>query len=291
MEYKDYYKVLGVEKNATQQQIKEAYRKLAFRYHPDRNKNDRLATEKMKQINEAYSVLSDPQKRKQYDALYHQYGSSGHERFRQNYTDEDIFRGSDINRIFDEFAKAFGFRNADEIFRDLYGSRYQTFEFRGPGFSARGFFIFGSMKNRPQARVRPEELHWSKKSPAFGDNSTFLPGVFGRIVRYALKKLTGIKIPERGADLRDVIYLTPEQVKSGGKVSYFYRNGREQKELIVKIPPGVRNGQQLRLKGLGSLGKNGGMPGDLYLKVKIRDSSYSKFKNLLNMLGFQTRSK
>ena len=64
MQQKDYYKILEVDENATQQQIKEAYRKLAFQYHPDRNKDNPSAVEKMKEINEAYSVLSNPQKRK-----------------------------------------------------------------------------------------------------------------------------------------------------------------------------------------------------------------------------------
>src|SRR5690554_4869128 len=69
MEFKDYYKILGVDKNATTEEIKKAYRKLALKYHPDRNPNDKIAEEKFKEVTEAHEVLSDPEKRKKYDAL------------------------------------------------------------------------------------------------------------------------------------------------------------------------------------------------------------------------------
>lgn len=283
MQQKDYYKILGIERNATQKQIKEAYRKLAFEYHPDRNNNSKSASERMKEINEAYSVLSDPYKRKQYDALYTQFGSSGYERFRQKYTDEDIFRGSDINRIFDDLAKAFGFRSAKEIFSDLYGSKYQTFEFRGPGFSARGYVIFDSGKERPRIWKSPEESRRSKKAPQF---SPLLSGIFGKIAGYALKKLTGIEIPEKGRDLKDSILISPQLAERGGEIRYLYRDGTRQKELAVKIPPGIKDGQQLRLKGLGIPGKKGGEPGDLYLRIRVGNPSSSKVRDFLRTLGF-----
>ena len=98
----DYYQILGVGGHSTQQQIKDAYRKLALQYHPDRNKGNPGAAEKMKKINEAYAVLSDPGKRREYDALRQQYGSFAYDRFRQGYSEQDIFRGSDINQIFED---------------------------------------------------------------------------------------------------------------------------------------------------------------------------------------------
>lgn len=285
MEQRDYYKILGVEESATEKQIKEAYRKLAFQYHPDRNGNDPSSSEKMKDINEAYSVLSDPQKRKRYENLRHQYGSSGYDRFRQNYTDEDIFRGSDMNRIFDEFAKGFGFRNAEDVFSDLYGSKYQTFEFRAPGFSARGFFIFGPHGARSGANQRTQDTRQSGEIPIFDDKSPLFSGVFGKIAKYALKQFAGINIPERGKDVHDVIYVTPRQAENGINIEYLPGNGQKPKDLTVKVPPGTRDGQQLRLKGLGTPGKAGGTPGDLYLKVKVQEPLYGKVKNFLNSLG------
>jgi curved DNA-binding protein len=82
----DYYEVLGVKKDSSTQDIKKAYRKLAMKYHPDRNKGDKEAEEKFKKLSEAYAVLSDPEKRKEYDT----FGASG---FQQRYSQEDIFRG------------------------------------------------------------------------------------------------------------------------------------------------------------------------------------------------------
>ena len=92
----DYYKLLGVDKNASPEAIKKAYRKLALKYHPDRNKDNKEAEEKFKEISEAYAVLSDKEKKQQYDT----YGSAG---FQQRYSQEDIFRGADLGDILKEF--------------------------------------------------------------------------------------------------------------------------------------------------------------------------------------------
>lgn len=94
----DYYSILGIEKNASADEIKKKYRKLAMKYHPDKTKGDKASEEKFKQISEAYAVLSDPEKRKEYDT----YGSSG---FSQKYSQEDIFRNFD----FEDILRGFGF--------------------------------------------------------------------------------------------------------------------------------------------------------------------------------------
>lgn len=120
---KDYYEVLGVPKSATQDQIKKAYRELALKYHPDRNK-DKAATEKFKEANEAYAVLSDPEKRKRYDTF-------GPDQFNQQYSQEDIFRGA----------------NFQDIFKDLFGSG----AFGGMGGSPFGGSPFGEEMQQPNA--------------------------------------------------------------------------------------------------------------------------------------------
>ncbi len=131
-----------MDKNASQQEVRAAYRKLAFQYHPDRNKGDPAATERMKEINEAYAILSDLSKRREYDLLREQYGSYAYERFKQAHSPGDIFRGSDIDQIFEDFARQFGFRGFSEIFREFYGPEYQSFEFRRPGMFGRGFVFY-----------------------------------------------------------------------------------------------------------------------------------------------------
>jgi len=97
-EKRDYYEVLGVQKSASKDEIKDAYRKLAMQFHPDRNK-DVGAEERFKEISEAYAVLSDDQKRQTYDNL-------GHQGFDQRYTSEDIFRGADFDSVFRDMVLA-----------------------------------------------------------------------------------------------------------------------------------------------------------------------------------------
>lgn len=271
---KDYYQVLGVEKDASPQKVKEAYRKLALQYHPDRNKENPSAVEKMKEINEAYAVLSDPKKRKDYDTFHDQYGPYGYDRFKQRYSEQDIFRGSDINQIFEEMARAFGFRGFEEVFRESYGQGYHSFEFQRPGVSGRGFIFFGpGFGSRHGSIPRRDRQEIPVSSDIF-------PGTLGKVARYFLKKTLNIAEPRRGKDLEDAIYLDPQQAFEGGKGKYFHR--KRSKELIVNIPPGMKGGQKIRLKGMGDPGKDGGEPGDLYLKVKIKKALLERVKELFS---------
>ncbi|MGQ9638565.1 MAG: DnaJ domain-containing protein [Thermodesulfobacteriota bacterium] len=266
MSQKDYYKILGVQRTSTPQEIKEAYRKLAFQYHPDRNKGDPSALEKMKEINEAYAVLSDPKKRNDYDILREQFGAYSYERFRRSYSEEEIFRDSDIFQIFEEMARGFGLRGFEEVFREFYGQGYRSFEFRSPGVFGRGFIFFGTNRGRekPREKILPSEI---------------LPGVLGKLLRYFLKKTFGLREPKRGKDMEGVIYLTPQQALIGGKGRFFHR--KRSKELILTIPPGIKEGQKIRLKGMGEEGREGGEPGDLYLKVKIKKPLLDRLKDFL----------
>ena len=110
----DYYKALGLLKGASAEDIKKAFRKLAVKYHPDRNPNDKTAEDKFKDINEAYAVLSDPQKKEQYDT----FGSSG---FHKQYSQEDIFRGFDFGNAYKDMGGGGG---AEDIFSRLFGGSF-----------------------------------------------------------------------------------------------------------------------------------------------------------------------
>ena len=236
MTEKDYYKILGVDQNAGAKQIKEAYRKLAFQYHPDRNEANPEAAEKMKWVNEAYAVLSNPEKRHEYDMLKKQFGPSAYGQFRQAYSDQDIFSGSDINHIFEQMARAFGFRGSDDIFREFYGQGYQHFNFRRPGaFTKSWVFTDPSGKS-------------AKQSPQF-----FFHGNLGKIYKYLFKKFSGFELPEDGADIDEVIYLSSRQALEGGPYAYYFK--KKGKKLVVKIPAGVKEGQKIRLAGMGEDGK------------------------------------
>jgi DnaJ-class molecular chaperone len=265
MEQKDYYKILGVTKDASSKRMKEAYRELAFRYHPDRNRDKPENIEKMKLVNEAYAVLSNPAKRKEYDSFKERFGSGAYSQFRHSYSEHDIFSGSDILRVFEEIAKGFNLRGYDEVFKEFYGPRYQKFEFKQPGFLFRGFIFTGS---------------FGAKKPK--DPQIPGPGSFGRLSRYMFKKLTGAELPQEGADIHDSIEISPEQAAEGGPYAYFH--SRKSKKLLVKIPSGVREGQRIRLSAMGEEGKGGGKPGDLYLKVRIQKPLLKKIKDFLTDL-------
>jgi DnaJ-class molecular chaperone len=268
MEQRDYYQTLGIDKEASQQQIKEAYRKLAFQYHPDRNRGDSAAAERMKDVNEAYAVLSDPRKRGEYDVLKERLGPSAYGQFRRSYSEQDIFRGSDVDQVFEEMGKAFGFRGFDEIFREFYGQGYRTFEFRSAGGSSRGF-VFSTHLGR-------EGSSWAQQ--VLGRRS-------GKFLRYILKRMTGIEWPEQGRDWHDRITLDPFQARTGGEIRYFHR--RRARDLMVKIPAGLKEGQHIRLRGMGADGKGGGEPGDLYLKVRYRRPVIQKIIDFLGRLRFR----
>jgi DnaJ-class molecular chaperone len=267
MKTKDYYETLEISVKASPQEVKEAYRKLAFQYHPDRNPGA-ASLEKMKEINEAYAVLSDGSKRRTYDRMKEQYGSMGYDRFRQSYSEQDIFRGSDINQIFEELARAFGFRNFEDVFRESYGPGFKTFEFGRPGMFGRGFIFFGPGFGRAGREH-------SVPSPGT------LPGMTGKLTRYLLHKLLGIEQPKKGKDLRDTLTIDSGQAEEGGKINFHH--WRRSKELLVNISPGTKDGQIIRLRGMGAEGKDGGEPGDLYLKVQVKRSLLRRARKFLKI--------
>lgn len=269
MDRKDYYQVLGVEKSANHQQIKDAYRRLAFEFHPDRNKGDLGAVEKMKELNEAYAVLSDAEKRKRYDNLSREYGYDAYDRFRQGYSDEDIFRGSDINQVFEEMARQFGFRKFNDLFREFYGPGYRTFEFRRGGVFGKGFIFTG--------------FHFGSKDPQRMPRATgVLSGILGRLAGYLVSKAF-VRGTAEAKDRYDIITMDRQDALCGGKISYV--DPVTSRQLIVTVPTGVREGQTIRLKGGAKDNAHGQPAGDLYLKVQFRKSLLDKARGFFKKLA------
>lgn len=269
MTSKDYYEVLGVTENASAEEIKKAYRSLAFKYHPDKNPG---SEEMMKSINEAYAVLANPEKRKEYDGFRSTYGSQAREQFRQGYSDQDIFRGTDINAIFEEMSRAFGFTRPEDLFTrgTFYGQNYRTFVFRGPGFFSRGYVYTGPIGRRAQSAGAGAEAGQHRGNP-----------LLQKILLKAAQRLQSdiarkYGIPVRGKDLDGVLEIAPGDAVAGNKVPYKVRQGSLSRDLLVRIPPGTVDGRVLKLTGMGEEGTNGGERGDLYLKVRIKESLIKK---------------
>ena len=209
----DYYETLGVAKSATAEEIKKAYRKLALKYHPDKNKGDKGAEEQFKKISEAYAVLSDPEKKRQYDT----YGSTD---FHRRYSQEDIFRNFDLNDILRQFG--FGGMGGS--------SRGGTSFMNGMGGGGFNSFFQNSMNS----------------------------GCGG-----------GCHQAEKGQDMTYQITVTLDDVLNGAERNISLRKNGNTQQVSVKIPKGIEEGKKLRLKGQGGESRNGGPPGDLYLKVEI----------------------
>ena len=260
----DYYQILEIEQDVPAEQIKEAYRKQALKYHPDRNNGDPVAAEKMKSINEAYAVLSNPDKRRDYDLMKDRYGSAAYNQFRQAYTDQDIFRGSDINRIFEELARSFGLSGFDDSFKEAYGNGYKTFQFRTNGMNGSGYVFTGNPGNGGQNTVQVPHLE----------------GGLGKIIRFAFKKISGMELPEKGRDMDDNLHISPQKARKGGP--HEYHHWWRDKKIKMNIPAGVADGQKIRLAGMGEAGRGGAEAGDLYLKVHIKKPIVQEIKGFIH---------
>jgi curved DNA-binding protein len=277
----DYYKILDVDQKASDAQIKKAYRKLAMKYHPDHTKGDKSSEEKFKRISEAYAVLSDPDKRKQYDT----FGSAG---FQQRFSQEDIFRNFDFGDIFREFGfRGDGAPTGDGGFRFTFG----------------GGSPFGGHHQRQRAMKGTDlvyELPVTLRDVAGGAQKQITLQHRGRTENISIKiprgmqsgkklRLAGkgepsphggpagdlfikVKIVEdpvfKQEDLNLIVYreIKLSQALLGVQVQVPTLEG---KELSLKIPPGTRHKTKMRLTGHGLPQMNGVGKGDLFVVVLV----------------------
>lgn len=259
----NYYQILNVDRNADSQKIKSAYRELAFKYHPDRNEADPSCADQMKVINEAYAVLSNPDKRREYDFMCQQFGDDARTRFRSAYTEQEIFRGSDIHQIFEEMARSFGLRGLDAIFGDF----AQRVEIRSHDVTGKGFIYTGQF-GKGLFGAPGEQSRTGTISPKLA-----------RFVGNLFQKAVGIYFPQAGEDIHDTLHLTKEFSATGGKLTYHHP--KRSTTLMVTIPPGTQTGQRIRLAGMGGDGKHGGNAGDLYLTVKVKKPFLEKARDAI----------
>ena len=272
---KDYYQILSVPDNASQEDIKKAFRRLAFKYHPDTNPdNERQAEEKFKEINEAYGVLGDKDKRRQYNfARRGQFAGVGYDAGYKGfqYSRQDIFRDTFSNQImFDELSGMFsqaGLRFDQDFLNRVFfeGSGFIFQFFTTPDIASQRAYNLGD-------RITYQQYQHTRVS-------TYKPNMIERLVgrvaakigKYALGKLFGFQyepLAKPSLDRHIELEVSPAEAATGCEKGITYKRGRETKSLMVQVPPGVKPGTKIRLKGMGIIEDR--ESGDLYLHIKFR---------------------
>lgn len=292
MKYRDYYEILGVDKKASQDEIKKAYRKLAKKYHPDAHPGDKAAEEKFKEANEAYEVLGNEEKRKKYD----QFGSEGQFRNGADFDPSQYgfgnnaryeFRQGNAGDFSDFFNMFFGGGNPfdpfdnSEVFGRRQGRRGSvTHNRQMPGQDNEALLEitpaegFAGAEKRISLRTPTGERTISLRIPAGirpGEKIKLAgqggPGINGGrngdlYLNVEFSGDSGFEI--NGPDLESTVALYPWEAALGSEISFNTLDGR----ISVKIPSGIQSGNKIRVAGRGYRDRSGAR-GDLYLKVKL----------------------
>ena len=265
---RDYYEVLGISKNASEGDVKKAFRKLARKYHPDINPGDKVAEQKFKEINEANEVLSDAKKRQQYDQF-------GHAAFEPGYG-----QGAAQGQGFEGFASTEGFSGVhgfEDIFGNIFGGRVRP---QGPEKGEDVTYtvevdledaIFGrTMQIDLNRAVTCSVCHGSGAQP--GTSPRTCPTCMGT---GRLSQSRGfMQIAQQCPTCHGAGTINPNPCSNCGGRGTVQKSER----INVKIPPGVDNGSKVRMAGLGGPGEKGGSPGDVYIVTKVRPHPYFERK-------------
>ena len=262
---RDYYEILGVGKDASADEIKSAYRKLAMKYHPDKNPGNKEAEKKFKEASEAYEVLSDPEKKKQYDQFgFEGLRRSGFEGFRDIH---DIFESSRFSDIFGDL-----FGGGGSVFESFFGGPRRQGERRGPNLRIEIPITFEEAAGGAEKTVSLKRSNVCKECRGTGAKPGTRPQTCsycngrGEVLSQRGGGFFGIQVVEtcprcagKGTEIKEPCARCGGRGKIPGK-----------RELKIKIPAGIEHGTGMRLAGEGEPGDNGAPPGDLICFIRVK---------------------
>jgi len=268
---KDYYKILEISKEANNDEIKKAYRKLALKYHPDKNKDDKDSEQRFKEVNEAYQVLSDPAKKQQYDQFGQTFSNGAN-----NGSGFSGFRPEDFSRFTQDFSDLGGF---GDIFESFFSGGRQSAR-RNPETRFRGNDVevnldisfkeaaFGTTKKVAVSRYTMCEACAGTGSADKNLSTCNKCGGTGQI-RVSKRTILGVMTQVHACDVCKGLGKKPTKI-----CRYCRGEGRKNtsETINIKIPPGIDNGQTIKVDSRGEAGIRGGKSGDLYIVMHVLKS-------------------
>lgn len=280
---RDYYEVLGLQKGASKDEIKKAYRKLAVKFHPDKNPGDKSAEEKFREATEAYEILSDENKRAKYDRF-------GHEGVRSNFADAYANSGGrwSSSDFSDFFSGSGTFDDLSDILNSMFGGGFGGGRGRSRSRAHRGADL------RYDAHISLAEAAFGKTVEIDATKKVGCSACGGTGAADGSKPMT---CPDCGGSgqvrrTQGFFSVSTPCSRCGGKGTVIDKpcsscGGSgvrpEKKRIVVNIPPGVKNNTQVRAAGEGEAGEHGGPNGDLYVFVHVQDHPYF-FRDGMNII-------
>jgi molecular chaperone DnaJ len=253
---RDFYEILGVGKNATADEIKKAYRKVAIQFHPDKNQGNKEAEEKFKEAAEAYEVLSDSDKRAQYDRFGHSRGNGGYGGHNMNMDD-----------IFSQFGDVFG--GGGSPFDSFFGGGSRKRQRKGSNLRIKLKLTLEEIANGVEKKIKVNRLTQAEGVTFKTCNTCQGTGQTRKVVNTMLGQMVSTSTCPSCSGAGQTIDKRPSGVDSSGLTS-------REEVISIKIPAGVADGMQLSMSGKGNDAPGGGIPGDLLILIEEQEDQNLK---------------